>query len=67
MLDFEKASMNAFTLVFDQFPLVNCFFLLCQNVQRLIKKCAAPCIFNIALTFKWALHSCSALFYFVGG
>ena len=51
MLDFEKASMNAFTLVFDQFSLVNCFFLSCQNVQRLIQKYAAPCIFNIALTF----------------
>ena len=32
MLDFERASMNAFTQVFDQFSLMNCFFHLCQSV-----------------------------------
>ena len=38
MLDFERASMNAFTQVFDQFSLMNCFFHLCQSVQRRIQK-----------------------------
>ena len=38
MLDFEKASMYAFTQVFDQFSLMNCFFHLCQSVQRRIQK-----------------------------
>ena len=38
MLDFEKASMNAFTQVFDQFSLLNCFFHLYQSVQPRIQK-----------------------------
>ena len=38
MLDFEKASMNAFTQVFEQFTLRNCFFHLCQSVQHHIQK-----------------------------
>ena len=38
MLDFERASMNAFIQVFDQFSLMNCFFHLCQSVQRRIQR-----------------------------
>ena len=38
MLDFEKASINSFTQVFDQFSLMNCFFHLRQSVQRRIQK-----------------------------
>ena len=30
--------MNAFTAVFQQFSLMNCFFHLCQSVQKLINK-----------------------------
>ena len=38
MLDFERKYLNAFTQVFDQFSLMNCFFHLCQSVQRRIQK-----------------------------
>ena len=40
MLDFECAlnSVNAFTQVFDKFSLMNCFFHLCQSVQRRFQK-----------------------------
>ena len=38
MLDFERASMNAFTQVFHQFSLMNCFFHLCHSIQRRIQK-----------------------------
>ena len=38
MIDFEKAAMNAFTAVFQQFSLMNCFFHLCQSVQKRINK-----------------------------
>ena len=38
MVDFEKAAMNAFRSVFEQFNLMNCFFHLCQSVQKRISK-----------------------------
>ena len=38
MLDFEIAAMNAFKQVFEQFELMNCFFHLCQSVQKRIQK-----------------------------
>lgn len=38
MVDFEKAMMNAISCVFDQFSLMNCFFHLCQSVQKRINK-----------------------------
>ena len=36
LIDFEKAAMNAFSKVFEQFNLMNCFFHLCQSVQKRI-------------------------------
>ena len=38
MTDFELAAMGAFKQVFDQFVLMNCFFHLCQSVQKRIQK-----------------------------
>ena len=38
MIDFEKAAMNAFRNVFESFTLINCFFHLCQSVQKNIFK-----------------------------
>jgi len=34
MIDFEKAAMNAFSKVLEKFNLMNCFFHLCQSVQK---------------------------------
>jgi len=36
MLDFEKSAMNAFGKVLPQFAVRNCFFHLCQSVQKRI-------------------------------
>ena len=55
MLDFEKASTNAFTLVFDQFSLVNCFLLLCDLVYDVpvgMKRTA--CRFRMVKTVGYA-------------
>ena len=38
MLDFEKATMNAFSTVMPQMQIRNCFFHLCQSVQKRIFK-----------------------------
>ena len=38
MVDFEKAAMNAFRSVFEQFNLMNCLFHLRQSVQKRISK-----------------------------
>ena len=38
MIDFELAAMNAFTDIFPEFSLQNCFFHLCQSVQKHIFK-----------------------------
>ena len=38
MIDFEKAVMNAFKDVFPEFEVKNCFFHLCQSVQRKIQE-----------------------------
>ena len=38
MLDFELAAINAFRKVFEQFNVLNCFFHLCQSVQKRIFK-----------------------------
>ena len=38
MLDFEIAAMNAFRQVFEKFEVMNCYFHLCQSIQRRIQK-----------------------------
>ena len=38
MIDFEKAVMNAFAQILPGFSVMNCFFHLCQSVQKQIQK-----------------------------
>ena len=38
MVDFELAAIKAFGNVFEQFSVLNCFFHLCQSVQKQISK-----------------------------
>jgi hypothetical protein len=52
LIDFEKAAMNAFSKVFEQFNLMNCFFHLCQSVQKRIFRNRASRLVSRLVAFE---------------